>query len=298
MNAPEVITRRLKPFTYFAPTTIEEALSVLSEHDGKALFFAGGTDLVSMMKLRKITPEALVNLKGIAGLDTIRKDGAVLRIGPLTTIASIQASELIREEFLSLHETTKGFATPQIRNMATIGGNICRSSPCANTPPPLMTLGAEVRLVGQKGERFVKLEDFFTGAGENTLDREVLAEIVVPLPKNSCGTAFMELTRNSSDVSKVTCAVCISIRDGKCEEAKIVLGSVADRIVRAKKAEEVLTGSEINDQVVEEATENIVPNIAPITDARSEAEYRREVSKVLVKRTIRLAAERAVGTGM
>jgi len=298
MNAPEVITRRLKPFTYFAPATMEETFSILRDHDGKAVLFAGGTDLVSMMKLRKTTPEALVSLKGIPGLDTIRKDGACLRIGPLTTIASIRASDLIRKEFPALHETTKGFATPQIRNMATIGGNICRSSPCANTPPPLMTLGAEVRLVGHKGERFVKLEDFFTGAGENVLDREVLAEIVVPLPKNSCGTAFMELTRNSSDVSKVTCAVSISIRDGKCQEAKIVLGSVADRIVRAKKAEEVLIDVEINDQLIEEASENTVSDIAPITDARSEAEYRKEVSKVLVKRTIRLAAERATKAGM
>ena len=293
MNAPEMITRRLRPFAYYSPASIEEAVSVLGEHNGKAVLFAGGTDLVSMMKLRKITPETLVSLKGIEGMDYIRKDGAVLRIGPLTTIASIQASDLIRQEFFSLHETTKGFATPQIRNMATIGGNICRSSPCANTPPPLMTLGAEVKLVGPKGERSVRLEDFFTGAGENALDREVLAEIVVPLPEGPCGTAFMELTRNSSDVSKVTCAVSLSVRNGKCDDIKVVLGSVADRIVRAKKAEAALAGQALEDAAIEEAAELVVHDIAPITDARSEAEYRREVSKVLARRTIKLARERA-----
>jgi len=293
MNAPEMITRRLKPFVYYSPTSIEEALSLLGDHNGKAVLFAGGTDLVSMMKLRKTTPEALVSLKGIEGMDYIRKDGARLRIGPLASIASIQASELIREEFFSLHETTKGFATPQIRNMATIGGNICRSSPCANTPPPLMTLGAGVRLVGQAGERLIKLEDFFTAAGENALDREVLAEIVVPLLEGSCGTAFKELTRNSSDVSKVTCSVCVSVQDGKCADIKVVLGSVADRIVRAKKTEAALTGQPLDEKLIEEAAELVVPDIAPITDARSEAEYRREVSKVLVRRTIKLAAQRA-----
>ncbi len=293
MNAPEVITRRLKPFTYCAPTSMDEALSVLGNWNGKAVLLAGGTDLVSMMKLRKIAPEALVSLKKIEGLDYIRKDGAVLRIGPMTTIASIQESNVIREEFFSLHETTKGFATPQIRNMATIGGNICRSSPCANTPPPLMTMGAEVKLIGPDGERLVKLEDFFTGAGENALDQEVLAEIVVPLPMDRCGTAFMELTRNSSDVSKVTCAVSVVVREGKCDDIKIVLGSVADRIVRAGEAESAMIGQKMEDQVIEQSAGKVVQHIAPITDARSEAEYRMEVSKVLVRRTIRTAAKRA-----
>jgi len=294
MNVPETTTQRLKPFTYYYPTTLKEALSVLGKHDGKGVLFAGGTDLIPMMKLRSITPEALVSLKGIEGMDEIRKDGDLLRIGPLTTIAAIQASDLIREEFYSLHETTKGFATPQIRNMATIGGNICRNSPCANTPPPLITIDATVKLVGQKSERLVKLKDFFTSAGENALDREVLAEIVVPLPKGSCGTAFMELTRNSSDISKVTCAVSISIRDGKCDDIKIVLGSVADRIIRSKKVEAVIVSQKIDDQVIEEAAKNVVHDISPITDVRSEAEYRREVSKVLVKRTIKLAVDRAM----
>ncbi len=294
MNVLKASTQRLKPFRYYNPATIKEALSVLSKHNGKGIMLAGGTDLIAMMKMGSVSPEAMVSLKGIGGMDYIRKDGAVLRIGSMTTIASIQESDLIKEEFYALHETTRGFATPQIRNMATIGGNICRSSPCANMPPPLITFGAEVKLVGQKSERFVKLEDFFTGAGENALDCEVLTEIVIPLSKDSCGTAFMELTRNSSDISKVTCAVRISIRDGKCDDVKIVLGSVADRIIRVKKAEAVMIAKKIDDQVIDEAAENIVHDISPITDVRSEAGYRREVSKVLVGRVIRLAVERAM----
>lgn len=292
MNSSQVITRRLKEFRYYSPPTVEEALSILREHDGEAVLFAGGTDLLSMMKTRKITPTALVSLKKIGGLDYIREEDGTMKIGSLTGITTIGESELIREKFFSLHETTQGFATPQIRNMATIGGNICRSSPCANTPPPLMTFSAQVRLVGEKGERTVLLEDFFAGAGENVLDREVLVEIIVPLPTGPCGTAFMELTRNSSDVSKVTCAVHVAVRDGKCDDIKIALGSVADRIVRARKAEERMSGRQIDDGVIEEAAEEVIHDIAPITDVRSEADYRTHVSRILVRRAIHRAVER------
>jgi len=292
MNSSQAITRRLKEFEYYSPSTVEEALSILGEHNGKAVLFAGGTDLLSMMKTRKITPSALVSLKKIEGLNYIREEGGTMKIGALTGITTIGESDSIRGEFFSLYETTRGFATPQIRNMATIGGNICRSSPCANTPPPLITFGAQVKLVGEKGERTVLLEEFFAGAGENVLDREVLVEIIVPLATGPCGTAFMELTRNSSDVSKVTCAVRVAVCDGKCSDIKIVLGSVADRIVRARKAEETVSGRKLDERVIEEAAENVVHDISPITDVRSEADYRMHVSKVLVKRAIKRAIER------
>ena len=292
MNSSQIITRRLKEFRYYSPTTVEEALTVLREHDGKAVLLAGGTDLLSMMKTRKITPPALVSLKKIDLLDYIREEDGTLKIGPLTRITTIGESEFIRGRFYSLYETTRGFATPQIRNMATIGGNICRSSPCANTPPPLITFGAQVKLAGEKGERTVLLEDFFVAAGENVLDREVLVEIMIPLSTEPSGTAFLELTRNSSDVSKVMCAVRVVVRDGKCDEIKIALGSVADRIVRAQKAEETISGRKLDERDIEEAAENVVHDIAPITDVRSEADYRTHVSKVLVKRAIKRAIER------
>jgi carbon-monoxide dehydrogenase medium subunit len=201
------MTKRLKEFRYSSPATVEEALSVLTKHNGEVRVLAGGTDLLSIMKLGMISPDAICSLSKIPGLDYIRQEGQTIRIGALTKIITILESDVVKQQLLSLHETTAVFATPQIRNMATIGGNICRSSPCANTPPPLMTFDAQVRLVGTKGERIVSLEDFSTGAGENVLNREILKEIVIPLPEKHSGTAFMQLTRNSSDLAKANCAV-------------------------------------------------------------------------------------------
>ena len=293
MSTSQVVTKRLKEFKYFSPTTVEEAVSVLKDYGGKAKVLAGGTDLLPMMKLRAVTPECIVSLGEIAGLDYIREEGEELRIGALTTISTILASGLIKQKCLSLYEAAIGFATPQVRNMATIGGNICRSSPSADMVPPLMSFDSEVRLVGAKGERRILLEDFFIGAGQNVLDREVLAEIVVPLPREQCGTAFAKLTRNSVDLAKVNCAVKVTVSGSRCDDIRVVLGAVADRPVRAKKVEQAIKDKEIKDEVIEEAAQEVIEDIVPITDVRSTAEYRAQVSQVLVRRVIKQAVERA-----
>ena len=293
MSLSQVKTKRLKEFKYFSPTTVEEAVSVIKDYEGRVKVLAGGTDLLPMMKLRAVTPECVVSLKRIAGLDYIREEGEELKIGALTTISTILASDLIKRKCLSLYEAATSFATPQVRNRATIGGNICRSSPSADMVPPLISFGAELRLVGGKGERKVLLEDFFTGAGQNILDREVLAEIVVPIRGEQYGAAFMKLTRNSVDLAKVNCAVKITVSGGRCDDIRIVFGAMADRLVRAKNAEQVVRGREIKDEVVEEAAQKVIEDVAPITDARSTAEYRVQVSQVLLKRVIKQAIDRA-----
>ena len=126
--------------------------------------------------------------------------------------------------------------------MATVGGNICRSSPSGDMIPPLMIFDAEVTLSGQKGERRVLLEEFFYGPGENCLDKEILTEIVIPLQEGTYGTAFTKIMRNSGDLAKVNCAVKVGIHDGICNDIRIVLGAVAGKPVRAKKAEQVIKG--------------------------------------------------------
>ncbi len=287
-----VITKRIKGFKYLSPTTVGEAVSILKVHDGGVKVLAGGTDLLSLMKLRTLTPECIVSIKKIDGLDYIREEGKELRIGALTKITAILANDLIKKKCFSLHEAVAVFATPQIRNMATIGGNICRSSPSADTVPSLMTFGAELKLIGVEGERKVLLEDFFTGAGQNVLDHEILTEIVLPVPTGQYGTAFVKLTRSSTDLAKVNCAVKITANGGICDDIRVVLGAVADRAVRAKKVEQAIKGKKITDAVIEEAAEKVIEDIAPITDARSTAGYRAHVSQVLVKRTIKQAVER------
>lgn len=288
----QTMTKRLKRFKYCAPSTIEEAAAIVAEYKGRAKVLAGGTDLISMMKLGLITPESLVSLNRIEGLDYIREESGTLRIGALTTITRILASDLIKQKCFSLYETSLGFATPQVRNMATIGGNICRSSPCANTPPPLMTLDAGVVLVGTGGERVISIEDFITGPGENALGGEILTEVVVPLPRKNSGAAFMQLTRNTSDLAKINCAAKITISGGTCEDIRIVLGSVADKPVRVRTTEQVIKGQKPTTELLEEAAQKAIEDISPITDARSSDEYRRRVSSVLVARTVRRAIER------
>jgi carbon-monoxide dehydrogenase medium subunit len=271
---------------------VEEAIAALHEHD-RASLLAGGTDLLALMKLGVEEPDCLVNLKEISGLDTIREEDGVLRIGALTRISRILGSSLIKNGYRALHESTLDFGTPPIRNMATIGGNICRSSPSADTVPPLVAYDAELRLVGRDGERAVSLVEFFTGPGKNVLDREVLTEIRLRLPDCPTGSAFAKLNRTSSDLAKVNCAVVTRIRDGRCDEVRIVLGAVADRPIRAKAAEQMLRGMELDDRRIDAAVEKVAEEIAPISDVRSTARHRSRVAGVLVGRLVRLAAERA-----
>jgi carbon-monoxide dehydrogenase medium subunit len=292
MSAPLTVSRRLAAFGHLSPSSLEEAVAALHEHGG-ATPLAGGTDLLALMKLGVEKPDCLVSLKGISGLDYIREENSMLQIGALTRISSIHCSSLIEQACRALHESTLDFGTPPIRNMATIGGNVCRSSPSADTVPCLMAHDAEVALVGRDGERTVPLVDFFTGPGQNVLDREVLTEIRLPLPKGATGSAFAKLNRTSSDLAKVNGAVFIRISDGRCDDVRIALGAVADRPIRARAAEQMLRGKELDDRRIDAAVAKVAEDIAPISDVRSTARHRSRVTGVLVGRLVRVAAERA-----
>jgi len=292
MTAQPTVTRRLGSFRHASPSSLEEAIAALHEHGGVSLL-AGGTDLLARMKLGVEEPDCLVNLKGVSGLEGIQEGAGVLQIGALTRISSVLASSLIEQRCRALHESTLDFGTPPIRNMATIGGNVCRSSPSADTVPPLIAHDAELRLVGRAGERAVPIVDFFTGPGQNVLDREVLTEIRLPLHEGATGSAFAKLNRTSSDLAKVNGAVFVSIREGRCDEVRIALGAVADRPIRARAAEQMLRGMELDDRRIDAAVEKVVQDIAPISDVRSTARHRSRVTGVLVGRLVRLAAERA-----
>jgi len=292
MSYPDKITKTIKEFRYYSPKTVAEAVSILSKLDGKAKVLAGGTDLVPEMKQRVTTPESIINIKNIPGLAYIREDAEGLKLGALTTIEDIKESDLIKKKCLSLYEAATKFGTPQVRNMATIGGNICRSAPSADMAPPLLVFDAEVKLVGAKGERKVLLEDFFTGSGQNVLKQELLTGIIIPKKGGKYGTAFDKKRRSSADLAKLNCAVKITVSGGRCDDIRIALGVVADKPIRAKKAEQAIRGKSISDEVIEEAAQKVVEDISPRTSARSTAWYRTEVSKVLVRRLIKLAVER------
>ena len=187
-----IMTRSIGEFGYFSPTKLEEAVAFLEKHRKRTAILAGGTDLLVDLKNRTVAPEYVVNIKNIPGMNEIRetKEGG-LSIGSLVTIAKIRASDIIQKKYASLYQTTtEAYHSWQIKNLATIGGNLCKSSPAADSVPPLMTYEAEVKLVGPKGERTLRLEDFITGVNENTLDREILTEILIPPQKGRYGTTF------------------------------------------------------------------------------------------------------------
>jgi carbon-monoxide dehydrogenase medium subunit len=293
MSFPEEVTKSIKIFRYFSPTGLEETISILEELHGNVKILAGGTDLLPLMKLQRIAPQNVISLRSVVGLDHIREDNYTLKIGALSTISEIKESNLVRTRYTSLYEATKTFGTPQIRNMASIGGNICRSSPSADIVPPLITLDSRVKLVGPNGEREVLLEDFFTGPGENVLNREILKEIIVPLPPARCGMAFRKVMRASADLAKVNCAVRIVARDGICDDVRIAFGGVADRPIRARRAEEIIRGCEVDKNVINKAGLTVTKEIAPITDVRSTAQYRAHITRVLVANLTELAFHRS-----
>ena len=286
--------RKIKEFEYFAPSTLSETISLLAKYKGNAKIFAGGTDLLIQMKQRKLTPEYLIDIKNISELNYIKyNEDEGLKIGALVTHSSLANSEIIQEKFNILAEASLAVGSVQTRNKGTIVGNICTSSPSADTPPALIALDARLKLISAKGERIVKIKDFFTDPFKNILkETELLTEIQVPnLPPNS-GGAYLWLPKITAvDETLVGVGVVITVEDLTnkiCANARIGLGSVAPTPIRAKMAEKFLKGKRIEDIICKQAGEIAANEASP----RSRAEYRREMVKVFVKRALGKALEK------
>jgi carbon-monoxide dehydrogenase medium subunit len=285
---------RLPKFEYLGPKTVQEACSLLSQHGDKAKVMAGGTDVLNVMKERKITPQYVVGISGINELDYIKADADGIKIGALATLTSMANSSAIREKCPCLAEVPLKMATVQIRNMGTLGGNLCNAAPSADTAPILICLGAKAKIAGPNGERVVALEDFFTGPGKTVLGSgELLVEIQVPNQPASTAGAYLKMSRVSVDLAIVGVGVVLT-RDGdSCKDIKITLGAVAPTPIRAKKAEAVVKGKKIDDALLEQAGKIASEEAKPIDDVRGSAFYRTEIVKVYTKRAIKQAMEQA-----
>lgn len=287
---------RLPRFEYLNPKTVQEACALLSEHGDKAKVMAGGTDLLNVMKEKLITPQYVIGLRGVSDLDYIEADSDGIRIGALTTLTTLGKSSDVQEKFPCLAEVPGKMATVQIRNMGTLGGNLCNAAPSADTAPILICLGATVKIVGPKGERVVALEEFFTGPGETVLgDGEILAEIQVPnQPANTAG-AYFKMSRVAVDLAIVGVAAVVTLggKGGTCSDIKIALGAVAPTPIRAKKAEGLIKGKKIDEALIEQAGKIASEEASPIDDVRGSAFYRTEIVNVFTKRAIRQALEQA-----
>jgi CO/xanthine dehydrogenase FAD-binding subunit len=293
--------KRLPKFEYHAPTSLSEAFDLLAKYDGKARVFAGGTDLLVSMKKREVLPEHLISLKGIAELKGIHEEKEGMKIGALVTLDEIEHSKTIQDKFCVLWDAAKVMASRQIRNLGTIGGNLCSAAPSADTAPPLIVLDASVELTSVEGERKVLVETLFKGPGESVLrPDEILTQVLIPHPlEKSSGAYFKLMRRAAMDLAQVGVAVCLNFDSEKkiCKGAKIALGAVGSTPIRALKAEQILLNKELNETVGKEAGKIAAHEANPRTSIRASKEYRQEMVEVLTKRAVMAAYSRITAHG-
>ncbi|RME50266.1 MAG: xanthine dehydrogenase family protein subunit M, partial [Caldilineae bacterium] len=241
-------------FEYAVPATLSEAIALLRRQDARPV--AGGTDLTMHLRAGVVSPAHLVDLSGL-GLNYIRTDGETVKIGAMTTVAALLAAAEIGRNFPALLEAALEFGSVQTRNMATVGGNLCSAVPSADLAPPLLVLGAQVRLAGAGGDRALPLTGFFTGPRQTVLrPAEILTEIELPLPPPRSGSSFLKLgRRNAMTLAIVNAAAFIALEeDGRTvRTARLALGAVAPTPIRATNAETLLRGRPLSDSLIEEA---------------------------------------------
>lgn len=270
-------------YAYCKPATLEEAWQLFDKHPN-GRFIAGGTDLMTRIKAREIRPPALISLRSIVGLSGIKQDGCI-SIGAMTTITDLLQSPLLQDKAPVLLEACKRLGSIQIRNMATIGGNLCNASPCADTATPLLVLQAGLKVRGPKGVKEIKLIDFFKGPGECRLSfDEVLEEISFdPIPKDA-KTMFFKKGRVGMDLAVVSLAMFLKFEDHRCTKARLAAGSVAPYPIRLLTVEQLLEGRVFTKQLIDEASNLASTSVSPISDVRASEEYRRHMVGVYVKR--------------
>lgn len=282
----------LPKFDYFSCKTMEEAFSFLSSHKQDARVLAGGTDLLIKMKHKRMMPKHLVDIKRIPDLDYIRHDEELgLQIGALTSVQSIRNSPLIAKRFPALHDCASVLGTRQVRNLATLGGNLCNASPAAECAPALLAYDARVKIQGPQSERIIPLEKFFLGPGMSAMkEDEILTGIEVPsVPIETKGVYLKHSTRRI-DVAIVGVGVVIRMDGQVCSEIRIALGAVGPTPFRARKAEDVIRGEKVTEAVVERTAQTASEESFPIDDIRGYADYRIE----MVRTQVREGIERAI----
>jgi aerobic carbon-monoxide dehydrogenase medium subunit len=276
-------------FQYLEPKSIREAVSLLNRHDGQARVIAGGTDLMVKLKNKVVKTEYVIELEQIPRLDYLkftRKNG--LRMGALTKISAVEYSPLVRENYPILARAAGRLGSIAVRNLATIGGNLCNAAPSAETAPALICLGARVRITGPNGERILPVEEFFLGPGKTALGKgEILIDIQVPpLPAGARSIYFKHSPRGAMDLAVVGVGVVANLEGETVKDIKIALGAVAPTPIRAYKAEEAARGKVLTGAVINECAGAAAAATCCISDVRASAEYRQEMVQVFTRRAL------------
>jgi carbon-monoxide dehydrogenase medium subunit len=283
----------MRHFDYLRPKSLKEALQLKKTIVG-AKFISGGTDLIVQIKNRELKPRALISLRSIPELATIKVNGGA-RIGALATISEIIEHPEVGHNYPLLLEAAKSLGSVQIRNVATIGGNLCNCSPSADMALPLLVLEAKVRLQSAKASRDVPLSEFFKGPGESCLSSdEILTEILLDPPHQKAKATFLKKGRVKMDLALASLALLLVIEGGRCRKARIAAGSVAPIPLRLYKVETLLEGNAISKDLVSKAQQLAREIVSPITDVRTTEEYRRQIVEVYLKRGL----EKIIGKSM
>jgi carbon-monoxide dehydrogenase medium subunit len=285
------------PFDYHAPVSVSEAIRLLTELSDDAKVLSGGQSLIPLMKLRLASPKHLVDINGIRELAYLRETDGVLAIGALTRESDLEDSTLVRSRYPLLFDTSKVIADPVVRNLATVGGNLAHGDPANDHPATMLALGAEVGVVGPRGERRIPIGSFFTGPFSTALTAdELLVEIRVPKPSERSGGAYVKLERKVGDFATAAVAAQVALAaDGTCQRVGIGLTNVGATPIKAERAEASLVGRRPDADAIKRASELAAEAAQPSADLRGSVEYKKDLVRVLTARALRRAVERAGG---
>ena len=282
-------------FEYLRPKTVPEAVAMLQQHGDEAKILSGGQSLIPMMKLRLARPGVLIDINRISGLSYVKEEGGYLKIGGLTREAEMESSPLVRSKYPILLDTAHVIADPQVRNMATVGGNLAHGDPANDHPATMVALGAQVIATGPKGERVIPIEDFFVSLFATALQHEeILTEVRIPVPAARSGGAYFKLERKVGDFATAAVAAQLTLDEkGVCQSVGIGLTNVGPTPVKARKAEEFLRGKKPDESNIAQAAQLAADESTPSPDLRGPVEYKKGLVKELTKRALTRALERA-----
>ena len=286
----------MRRFELILPGSVDECVKALAQSGPETKLLAGGTDLLPQLKNGLLKPARVIDLSGVARLRAIEAgNGKGLRIGSAVTARTLELDRAVRASYLSLAESGALVGSVQVRNLATLGGNICNAAPSADMAPPLLALDAEAVITGPKGERRVPIATFFTGVRRTVLaPDEILVEIVVPNPGAHSGGNYLRHTpRRELDIAVVGVASQLTLANGVCTKARIALAAVAPVPLRATAAEQALEGQAVTADRIKRAADLAVDAARPISDQRGSAEFRSHLVRVLTRRTLTTALARA-----
>jgi carbon-monoxide dehydrogenase medium subunit len=284
-----------RKFSYYAPSSLREVVTLLRQHKDEAKVLAGGQSLIPMMKLRILSPSIIIDLKNLKGMLSYVKDsGRTIRIGSLTTHAEVELSEELRSTVPLLPEAARWIGDMQVRNLGTIGGSVAHNDPAADWPVALLALDASIVVQGS-GRRVIPIRRFLKGPFTTALKPyEVVTEIVVPKPRPGHGWSWQKFERKAGDFATVNvAAVVVPGKKGSVQSASIAVGAVSPTPYRADRAERMLRGKAPTRDLIEKAAEVAAEPAQPVSDLRGSAKYKKWLARVLVRRALEEALSRA-----